>query len=118
MPALNMWFGVVFLFCPLAGLADKAAGQAGSGDKGHSKAKKKEKFFIDFDTPVPDWKDSFATSRASTTLAKSTLSRRAEEFLLPIDVQYKVENLTQLFTNSAMKVLHRLDSPLCVCVCV
>eukprot|EP00043_Microstomoeca_roanoka_P013764 m.135289 g.135289 ORF g.135289 m.135289 type:complete len:723 (+) comp15844_c5_seq2:106-2274(+) len=71
--------------------------------------KKKEKFFIDFESEAPSWEECFATSRAATTLAKSTLTRKPEEFLLPVDVQYKFESLTRLFTKPSMRIVRKAD---------
>lgn len=73
-------------------------------DTHRSNKKKKEKFFIDFDCPVPDWDACFATSRASTVLAKATLARKPEDLLLPIDIQYKPESLMKLFVKPSMRV--------------
>ncbi|EGD76028.1 hypothetical protein PTSG_11637 [Salpingoeca rosetta] len=87
----------------------KKTEKKGDDKASQSKKKKKEKFFIDFDGEAPDWTACFATSRAATTLAKSTLSRKPEEFLLPVDVQYKLESLTKLFTNPAMRIVRKSD---------
>eukprot|EP00052_Salpingoeca_macrocollata_P017771 m.145392 g.145392 ORF g.145392 m.145392 type:complete len:712 (+) comp20494_c0_seq1:37-2172(+) len=60
------------------------------------KPRKKDRFFIDLSQTPLDPKEIFATSRASTTLAKSTLDK-ANDNLLPDDVHYKVKELTHLF---------------------
>eukprot|EP00055_Hartaetosiga_balthica_P005590 m.16596 g.16596 ORF g.16596 m.16596 type:complete len:727 (-) comp4645_c1_seq1:161-2341(-) len=80
--------------------------QIDMNEDGDAKKKKKakEKFYIDFEEDGFDWDSLLKTSRAATTLAKSTLKKSGDDYLLPYDAEYSIKSLTSLFTRPHLKV--------------
>jgi condensin complex subunit 2 len=69
--------------------------KAAEAKKAGSAKPKKEKMQINFGA-AQDWDSLLGKSKAATVLAKSTLNAQ-EPNLLPVDLQYTVDDLTRLF---------------------